>query len=209
MLSPNIVAERRALEHIVDNCKFETAEQVCELFEALTHLIWKYKQVGRIYDFYYDGMRIHHQGDSDIIGVDKVVQDTLACLAAFPDMEFIFYHIYGTGNPEEGFRFGQAVHFKGTFNGISKYGLGAGAAFEPHECVDVCECLIKKVDGRWRVVEEWANRSTLAFERVLSQAKPFLAATSPVKEQADAYLLMPKIEEVPAYDSCEEVNENV
>lgn len=174
MDTKTLVKERKELEYIVDNCKFETPEQVCELFEALTHLIWKYKQVGRIYDFYYDGMMIHHQGDKDIIGVDKVVEDTLACLAALPDMEFMFYNIYGTGNPVDGFRFGQAVYFKGTFNGISRYGLGSGVAFEPNECVDLCECLIKKVDGRWRVVEEWANRSTLAFERILRTAKPFL-----------------------------------
>ena len=173
MGTASLVKTRKQLEYIVDNCKFETPEQVTELFEAYTHLIWKYKQVGRIYDFYYDGMMIHREGGNDLIGVDKVVQDTLACLAAFPDMEFKFYGIHGTGNPEDGFRFSQSVYFKGTFNGISKYGLGTGAAFEPHECVDLCECLVKKVDGKWRVVEEWGNRSTLAFERVLRQAKPF------------------------------------
>lgn len=169
-----IVKERKRLEAIVDNCKFESPEEVTQLFEAYTHLIWKYKQVGRIYDFYYDGMRIHREGGNDLIGVDQVVRDTLACLAQFPDMEFKFYDIHGTGNAEEGYRFGQAVYFKGTFLGVGPYGLGTGAAFEPHECVDVCQCLVKKVDGKWRVVEEWGDRSTLAFQRVLRQAKPFL-----------------------------------
>ena len=173
MSTKDIVDERRRLEYIVDHCKFETPEQVTELFEAYTHLIWKYKQVGRIYDFYYDGMMIHREGNNDLIGVDQVVKDTLACLAAFPDMEFKFYDIHGTGNPEEGFRFGQAVYFKGTFLGVSKYGQGTGAAFAPDECVDICECLVKRVDGKWRVVEEWGDRSTLAFERVLRQAAPF------------------------------------
>ena len=173
MSTKDIVDERRRLEYIVDHCKFETPEQVTELFEAYTHLIWKYKQVGRIYDFYYDGMMIHREGNNDLIGVDQVVKDTLACLAAFPDMKFKFYDIHGTGNPEEGFRFGQAVYFKGTFLGVSKYGQGTGAAFAPDECVDICECLVKRVDGKWRVVEEWGDRSTLAFERVLRQAAPF------------------------------------
>lgn len=157
MSTKDIVDERRRLEYIVDHCKFETPEQVTELFEAYTHLIWKYKQVGRIYDFYYDGMMIHREGNNDLIGVDQVVKDTLACLAAFPDMEFKFYDIHGTGNPEEGFRFGQAVYFKGTFLGVSKYGQGTGAAFAPDECVDICECLVKRVDGKWRVVEEWGG----------------------------------------------------
>ena len=56
---------------------------------------------------------------------------------------------------------------------MSKYGQGTGAAFAPDECVDICECLVKRVDGKWRVVEEWGDRSTLAFERVLRQAAPF------------------------------------
>ena len=94
MSTKDIVDERRRLEYIVDHCKFETPEQVTELFEAYTHLIWKYKQVGRIYDFYYDGMMIHREGNNDLIGVDQVVKDTLACLAAFPDMEFKFYDIH-------------------------------------------------------------------------------------------------------------------
>ncbi|MFE7083297.1 hypothetical protein [Priestia megaterium] len=166
-----IVNERKRLEYIVDHCQFETAEQVCELFEAYTHLIWKYKQVGRIYDFYYDDMIIHREGGNDLIGIDKVVQDTLACLAAFPDMEFKFYGIHGVGNPEDGFRFGQAVHFAGTNTGISKYGRGDGSSLPPHECVDLCECLIKKVDGRWRVVEEWGTRSTETMDRVLRGLK--------------------------------------
>ncbi|MES9760561.1 hypothetical protein ABWK29_29325 [Priestia megaterium] len=166
-----IVSERKRLEYIVDNCKFETAEQVCELFEAYTHLIWKYKQVGRIYDFYYDDMIIHREGGNDLIGIDKVVQDTLACLAAFPDMEFKFYGIHGVGNPEDGFRFGQAVYFAGTNTGISKYGRGDGSSLPPHECVDLCECLIKKIDGRWRVVEEWGTRSTETMDRVLRGLK--------------------------------------
>lgn len=196
MSKADLVKERRRLEYIVDNCKFETPEQVTELFEAYTHLIWKYKQVGRIYDFYYDGMMIHREGGNDLIGVDKVVQDTLACLAAFPDMEFKFYDIHGTGNPEDGFRFGQAVYFKGTFNGISKYGLGTGASFEPNECVDICECLVKKVDGKWRVVEEWGDRSTLAFERVLRQARPFQSVTALPSEAPDG-LLPEEAEEEP------------
>ncbi|MFD9625506.1 hypothetical protein [Peribacillus muralis] len=162
-----IVSERQKLEYIVDNCKFETAEQVCELFEAYTHLIWKYKQVGRIYDFYYDDMIIHREGGNDLIGIDQVVQDTLACLAAFPDMEFKFYGIHGVGNQVDGFRFGQAVYFAGTNTGISKYGPGNGESLPPHECVDLCECLIKKIDGRWRVVEEWGTRSTETMDRVL------------------------------------------
>ena len=168
MDADKLVKDREALEYIVDHCKFETPEQIAELFEAYTHLIWKYKQVGRIYDFYYDGMVIHREGGNDLIGVDQVVCDTLACLAAFPDMEFKFYDIFCVGNREDGFRFGQAVYFAGNHTGISEFGTGNGQEIPPHDCLDLCQCLIKFVDGRWRVVEEWGVRSTEVIRKVLS-----------------------------------------
>lgn len=103
MSTKDIVDERRRLEYIVDHCKFETPEQVTELFEAYTHLIWKYKQVGRIYDFYYDGMMIHREGNNDLIGVDQVVKDTLACLAAFPRYGVQILRYPRNGQPGGGF----------------------------------------------------------------------------------------------------------
>ncbi len=165
------IAERERLEAIVDNCKFEKPEQVAELFEAYSHLIWKYHQVGRIYDYYYDNMIIHREGGDDLVGLDKVVEDTLAYMAAFPDTEFIFKDIWCVGNPEDGFRFGQSVYFKGTHTGPGKYGPGNGEAFEAHEMIDLCQCNLQFVDGRWRVVEEWGSRSTEAMDRLMKRGR--------------------------------------
>lgn len=166
-----IVAERRRMEEIVDNCPHETPEQIAQLFEAYTHLIWKYQQVGRIYDYYYEGMIIHREGGDDLVGVDQVVQDTLQFLAAFPDLEFKFNDIWCVGNPADGFRFGQSVHFKGTHSGPGKYGPGNNVAIQPHEMTDLCQCLVKFVDGKWRVVEEWGVRSTEAMERIMKAGR--------------------------------------
>ena len=43
-----------------------------------------------------------------------------------------------------------------------------GAPYQPPEgrivpdqqngCIGLCECLVKKVDGRWKIVEEWLCR---------------------------------------------------
>lgn len=179
-----IVKDRQQLEYIVDNCKFETPQQVAELFEAYTHLIWKYKQVGRIYDFYYDGMVIHREGGEDIIGVDEVIKHTLELLVAFPDLEHIFYDICCVGNQEDGYLFGQAVCMTGTYSGISKYGIGNGEKAVPHECPDLCQCLVKKIDGRWRVVVEWGVSSVDRVDRILRTGSWNRDSATPVTEAA-------------------------
>mgnify|MGYP000744913848 FL=1 len=39
-------------------------------------LIWKHKQVGRVYDFYFDGLKEERDGGDNLEGSDHVVLDT-------------------------------------------------------------------------------------------------------------------------------------
>ncbi|MBF7096745.1 hypothetical protein [Alkalibacter mobilis] len=165
-----IVKERTKLEYIVDNCKYETPEQICELMTAYTLLIWKHKQVGRVYDLYYDEMAIVEEGGGDVAGSDNVIKETLATLASVPNLGTVFCEIHCVGNPEDGFRFGQVVYnLASSENGISKYGKGPGKQFAPFQDLEMCECIMKNVDGKWRVFKEWAVRSLTGFESVLKK----------------------------------------
>ncbi len=163
-----ILEERKRLEDIVDNCKFETCEQICELMTAYTLLIWKHKQVGRVYDLYYDGMTNIRDGGDDLAGSDNVIKDTLCKLATAPDLGVVFCEIHCVGNPEEGFRFGQVVYnLASSENGISKYGPGPGKDLAPFQDLEMCECIMKNVDGKWRVFKEWGVCSISGFESIL------------------------------------------
>jgi predicted ester cyclase len=153
----------------INNCQFKTPEEVAKLFREYTAVIWDYKLIGKIYDFYGDNVIIYREGGNDMVGVQDVINDTLAYIAAFPDLKFEFLDIYCDGNEKDGYRFGQVVEFKGTNLGYSKYGSPTGKSLEKDGkgTLDICQCLIKNVNGRWRMHTEWGTRSEKANAEVL------------------------------------------
>ena len=173
MTGEEIRAERKKYEAVIENCKYEKPEEIAELFEAYTMLIWKHKQVGRVYDFYYDKLNVEHSGGMRVEGSEKVVWDTLCSLARFPDMDCYFQDIHCTGNPEDGFRFGQVLYNMGSArNGIGPKGLCTeDISFEPFEDLHMCEFWVTKADGKWRVTKEVCMRSTGAINRLLEWRK--------------------------------------
>lgn len=109
MTTDEILAERKFYEDVIANCKYEKPQDIADLFEAYTMLIWKHKQVGRVYDFYFDGLKEERDGGDNLEGSDHVVLDTLRALARTPDLNVVFEEIHCIGNPKDGFRFGQVV----------------------------------------------------------------------------------------------------
>ncbi len=166
-----ILEERRRFDDYVDNCKFETPEEVARLFREYTNLIWDKKLIGAIYDFYTDDIVIHREGGVTVVGYEGVVAATLSFMASFPNLKFRFLDIFAEGNPEDGYKFGQSLYYDGENNGYSSYGAPTGKTMSPDNdlCIGLCECLVQKVDGRWKIVEEWLVRSGDALEEIMTQ----------------------------------------
>lgn len=162
-----IVGESRKSIDIINKCTFGVPEEVAEFFIHYTAVIWDFKMVGTIYDVYSDDITVHREGGSDIVSIDHVISDTLAMLAAFSDLKIVFYNIFAVRDQDEGYRFGQAVYFEGTNDGYSKFGPPTGRKLTKENCQGLCECIVKKVDGRWKIVEEWVTRSSDTVEKVL------------------------------------------
>jgi len=99
MTTDEILAERKFYEDVIANCKYEKPQDIADLFEAYTMLIWKHKQVGRVYDFYFDGLKEERDGGDNLEGSDHVVLDTLRALARTPDLNVVFEEIHCIGNP--------------------------------------------------------------------------------------------------------------
>jgi len=188
MYAENKVNERRKAVENVDNCKLATAEEIGQLFIDNTKVIWDHKLVGKIYDFYSDDIIVHREGGSDVVSVQNVINDTLALQAAFSDLKIEFHNIFAVGNPEEGYKFGQAVYFEGTNDGYSKFGPPTFKRLTKENCQGMCECHLKVVDGRWKIVEEWTTRSADMFDMImggLSEEAPVKAAEPEVVENED------------------------
>lgn len=152
--------DRNSCVDYVNTCQLETPEEVAQLFECFTRTLWDFKLVGRIHDFYCDNITINREGGNDLVGSEDVVVNTLQLMSAFPDLKLRFIDIFAEGDPEHGYSFGQAIYFDGTNTGYSKFGPPTGKCLCNGElCLGLCECRVEKVDGRWKIVEEWVTRS--------------------------------------------------
>ena len=173
-MSDESIQQRRQREQYIDSCTLQSPLEVARLFEEYTKVIWNHKMVGRIHDFYDDDCIIHREGGEDVQGLMSVFSGTLNFMAAFPDLKFTFIDIFAEGNPEEGYRFGQALYYEGCNTGLNPYGAPTFKKLtEDVPCLALCECLVKKVNGRWKIVEEWLVRSSAAIDETLNSGEEY------------------------------------
>ena len=169
------IKERDAFVKYVNECQLKVPEEVARLFLEYTIAIWDYKLVGLIYKFYDDDCVIHREGGLEITGLEATFGGTLSFMASCPDLKFVFLDIFAQGNQKDGYSFGQAIYYDGTNTGHSSYGPPTGKNItEDVPCIGLCECLVKKVNGRWKIVEEWLLRSGKAMDEIftLGQVEP-------------------------------------
>lgn len=171
-------------ENFVDNCKLEFPEEIAELFECYTRLIWQFKQVGKIYQFYSDITTCYGENGRVSHGADSVVNGTLSFMRSFPERKCIFVDIFAEGDPETGYHFGQTTRFSAKNTGVTKYGPGTNKSLEEDgkQCYSICECEIAKVEGRFRIVNEWVVESTQAIDQTTKPDSTELDASDAVTE---------------------------
>ncbi|MFQ8602509.1 MAG: hypothetical protein ACLSAO_05390 [Anaerovoracaceae bacterium] len=154
--------KRRKLEDYVRNCNLSLPEEVAELFINYTRWIWEYKCIGAINKYYNDATICYTENGGCTVGADPVIAGSLQSICAYPDKINDFVDIIVEGNEEDGYSFGQSSKL-GNFNlGWSKYGEATGKWLGVGDVplYSICELTLKKIDGRWRVTEEWVVEGT-------------------------------------------------
>lgn len=158
--------KRKEMEAYVDHCELKTPEEVARLFLEYTLLIWDYLLVGRIADFYNEDIVMNHAGGVTVQGLESVYSGTLSavaeCVASMPDNQTIFVDIFAEGTPEDGYHFIQATtaYRPGEHDG-QEYAPPDGVVLPDYQNghTGLCECAVKRIDGKWKIVEEWLVRS--------------------------------------------------
>ena len=158
--------DRRKIEEYVYSCMLQTPEEVARLYKEYTLLIWDYKMVGAISQFYDESTVIHRIGEhNDRQGVAETIAATMSELAAYPDLVTNFVEIFAEGNAEDGYYFAQVTYDEGTNTGFSEDGPPTGHRLtERGPCLSFCQCRVQKCDGRWKIAEEWLVRDSSAKE---------------------------------------------
>ena len=154
--------KRKKLEDYVRSCCLELPEEVAELFINYTRWIWEYKCIGAINKFYNDDTICYTENGGCTVGADPVIAGSLQSICSYPDKINDFVDIIVEGNEEDGYSFGQSSKL-GNFNlGWSKYGppTGKWLGVDDIPLYSICELTLRKIDGRWRVTEEWVVEGT-------------------------------------------------
>ena len=171
-----VLAERRALEEYYYNCKFETPEEVAKQFEVYTRLIWEFHQAGLCYDYYCDHTVTRLEGVGTWVGgKDALEVETLPTFSLYPNKKCNFKEIYAEGDQESGYHFGQVTSNSGTVSrgGATFGGLGDGSTFAMDSAYCLCECYVKKVEGRWCIVKEFVINGQDSIRRRTANLRPF------------------------------------
>ncbi len=147
--------ESQTLRKIVENPDFRVPADVEEYYVALTKYIWDHKNIGSIYDSYLDDTILHGENGHVTDDVLSVFRHTSDRLVTIPDLETTFLEIHAKKVNEDEFRFVQVTHLDATFTGPCSYGPAGDQVMNYDNNMSICECQVKKVDGEWKIVEEW------------------------------------------------------
>ena len=122
---------------------------------GITHEIWEEKAIGKLYDYYANGVRMHTSSGM-VYGRQAVLADTIATMAAYPDRRLYGDEVIWGGNDVDGLYSSHRLQIAGTNRGWSKYGPPTGKRVNYSAIAD-CFC------KRNMVVEEWLIRDELSL----------------------------------------------
>lgn len=132
-----------------------------------THRIWEERGIGRIYDHYLHNIVVH-TSDGTVYGRDRVIADSVATMAAFPDVRLYADDVIWSGNDRDGFHTSHRITWVGHNTGHGIYGPPTGRKIMR---TGIAHCLVREN----RIVEEWIARDELALVRQLGHDEHVLA----------------------------------
>lgn len=137
----------------VDGCQFQDKEEVRTFVNNLTKLVYDYKMMGKLYDFYLEDIEYHKQNRKRLRGVVEVVHQVLDMCAEFPDLKTDIENIIVYKVDEDFYKIFRRLRYKGTNLGHSRFGPPTGKSLGDH-CLNLSLMHLKRVEGRWQFVLE-------------------------------------------------------
>lgn len=159
MNTTNLIADEiKRLNGLVDHAEFHSNDDVREFFANLTKLIYDYKMIGKIYDFYAENVEYHKQNKMLFNGVEDVVKDVAQFEAAFPNLSTNIENIIVYKENEDFYKVSKRLHYWGNNYGASKYGPPTGKSLADN-CLSMSLIHFKRIEGQWKITFEINNDS--------------------------------------------------
>lgn len=157
--------EIKRLAAEVDSAKFQTNDDVKKFIHNLTKLIYDYKMIGKIYDFYIKDVEYHKQNKVLFRDVEDVVRDVATFLAAFPNIKTNIESIIVAKESDEFYKVSKRLHYWGNNYGIGKFGVATGKSLS-NNCLSMSIIHLKFINGQWKITFEINNDSEMWLEEV-------------------------------------------
>lgn len=128
-------------------------QDIVDYIVKITHEIWEERGIGRLYDYYGTNMVIHTTS-GEIFGREKVIENSIQAMAAYPDRRLYAEEVVWTGSDDDGYFSSHRLRHEGTNWGHTEFGPATGKRVSYRA---VADCKI--VEGV--IVEEWLTRDNL------------------------------------------------
>ena len=165
-LSERIIQISKKLE----NYDITGRDDAREFVSLVTELIYDYKMIGKIYDFYTEDAKMILQSRVYLIGPDDISKEITKFCTAFPDLKADIKKII-TAEDDDGYKFFRRLNFIGTNKGTSEYGPPTGKSLGL-DCLCMSYLRIRKFNGSWKIYEEITNNSEGLIRRTLIDDTP-------------------------------------
>ena len=161
--------EIRRLENTVREMKILTNDDVREYITCLTKLIYDYKMIGLIYEYYAENIEYHKQNEQVFESIEDVVRSVSEICSAFPNLRTHIDNIIVYKQADDFYKVSRRLHYWGNNNGQSKYGPPTGKSLEG-KCQNISMIYLKQTDGVWKITFEINNDSEAWMKEVMTGA---------------------------------------
>lgn len=145
--------EIKALQKTLKDLDIKTRDDARTFITALTKLIYDYKMLGIIYEYYADNVEYYKQDDTIIDGVGDVVLNVADLCAAFPNLRTNIESLIVYPVDENFYKIGRRLHYWGNNYGHSRFGPPTGKSLA-NNCQNMSIIHLKKLGGRWKITFE-------------------------------------------------------
>ena len=137
------------LQDIIKSNPMEDKEDIRKYYKDIMKMIYDYKMIGRIYDYYAEDMEFYRDRRSYSKNVEDFLNEIMRFTAAFPDL---------TANIEDtvvcrdgdGWKIAARINFRGTNLGKSYMGPATGKNLGENSLA-IHFSYLKKIDGQWKI----------------------------------------------------------
>lgn len=157
-LSDVAADEVKRLEKAVANVELKTNEDARAFIFNITKLIYDYKMIGKIYDFYAEDVEYHKQNKTIFNNIEEVVRSVADLCAAFPNIKTNIENIIVYKESTDFYKVSKRLRYWGNNYGQSKFGPPTGKSLD-NKCLSMSLIHLKRKDGKWKITFEINNDS--------------------------------------------------